>query len=139
MELPKDAILEDHASQEYQERRAYLKSVKMILSNFTENMNFGRDEADPVKLLDFVKNNVLDLMIQADNRLKKNHEPNYMILSSDTESDSGRYNSNRIETFKMIIDEYLGIGEKKSSWHKALIQARVKNYSNIVKITFLSV
>ena len=129
MKLPKDALLEDHPGQlQYKERRAYMLTVKQIFQDFTENMNISRPGAAPIKLLDYVINNVVDLMIKADAKLKKTHEPNYMIISSESESETS--NANWISSYKATIEEYLGIGPKQSSWHKALVQARVKNNSN---------
>ena len=63
-------------------------------------------------------------MIQAEAKMKKRHEPSYMIVSSESENDSRAHN--RIDDYKAVINEYLGIGPKQSSWHKALIQARVE-------------
>ena len=67
-------------------------------------------------------------MLQADDSLRKMQKPKYMMDSSESESENGS-NSNRIEMFKSVIEEYIGDGEKASSWHKSLVQATVINES----------
>ena len=104
------------------DRRAYLMTVKNVLTNFTNNINHGRNNSEPVKLLDYVRNKAINLMIVADNNLKKKIEvPTYMLPSSESESEAP--NSNQIEIFNKIIDEYLGLNGKQSSWYKALEKA----------------
>ena len=91
-------------------------------------MNFGSPNSNPVRLLDYTKNMVCNIMLQADESLRKMQKPKYMMDSSESESENGS-NSNRIEMFKSVIEEYIGGGEKASSWHKSLVQARVINES----------
>ena len=91
-------------------------------------MNFGLPNSNPVALLDYTKNMVCNIMLQADDSLRKMQKPKYMMDSSESESENGS-NSNRIEMFKSVIEEYIGDGEKTSSWHKSLVQATVINES----------
>lgn len=61
-------------------------------------MNFGSPNSNPVRLLDYTKNMVCNIMLQADESLRKMQKPKYMMDSSESESENGS-NSNRIEMF----------------------------------------
>ena len=112
------------------DRKSYLQTIKKILSNFANNMNNQIPRAKPIRLIDYVKNAVADLMLRADNEMKK-VSPSYMMYSSESESETAA-NLNRIEVYKEVIDDYIGIGAKTSSWHRAFIQARDINNLNFV-------
>ena len=107
------------------DRKSYLQTVKRILSNFVANMNNQVPGAKPLALIDYVKNTTVDLMIRADDEMKK-RSPRYMVHSSDSESSTGA-NLNRVQIFKDVVDDYLGVAAKQSSWHKEFIEARVIN------------
>lgn len=107
------------------DRKSYLQTIKQILSNFAENMNNQIPRAEPIRLIDYVKNIVADLMIRADNQMKK-VSPSYMMYSSESENESAS-NLNRIDVYKEVIEDYIGSRPKTSSWHRAFIQARVIN------------
>ena len=125
--------MEDHPGTiELIDRKSYIQTVKQILTNFTENMNHCRPKSEPIKLLDYVKNVVLDLMIRADDNMKKTHAVAYMTYSSDTDTDSGVSNQTRIDIYKQVIEDYLGTGVKKTSWHKQFVKARVIDNLNFV-------
>ena len=71
-------------------------------------------------------------MIRADDNMKKTHAVAYMTYSSDTDTDSGVSNQTRIDIYKQVIEDYLGTGPKKTSWHKQFEKARVINNFNFV-------
>ena len=109
---------------EYRDRKAFLESVKMVFNNFTNNINHGQNASNPIKIIDYVKNIICQLMLQIDARMKKKSTaPNYMI-SSESESDSQNQNSTQIQLFMSIIDEFLGTDGKKTAWHNAFVQAK---------------
>ena len=122
----KDSLLKTHPGEKnYEDRRSYLKTVKDILTKFTANMNFGRPGTPSISVLDFVKHTVTDLMLNADDALKKSQTPSYMVHStSESEMSDNGSNSTRIRNFQLAIDEYIGLGPKKSSLHKSFVQAR---------------
>ena len=121
----KDKVYQIHHTVEVQDRRDFLATVKKVLVNFTNNINHGRNDSEPIKLLDYVRNKVVNLMLIADANLKKSADTRNRLLlySSESESESGS-NASKVDTFNKCVDEYLGIDEKRSSWHKALLQAK---------------
>ena len=107
-------------------------------------MNHGQADSENVSLLDYVKNAVIDLMLRANDTLKKKQEP-YLAASTDesehseqSEAETERKNhSKQVELYQKIIEEYLGTRAKKASWHKNLLQARGINNSNFRFIIYL--
>ena len=83
------------------------------------NMNHYNSEPE-ISLLDYAKKLVIDLMIGTDDEEKANSisKTNFMVCSSESESETARAAVSRYERFERIVDDYLGI--KPSSLNKSV-------------------
>ena len=122
---PKDDILALHPQTiPYMDRKSFLQTVKEILTEFAKNINvYSSTASESMSLREYAEGLVLKSMVHTAAETKKGSQaPNYMLASSESESDNGS-NPNEIIYHKKVIKDYMGSQEKKGPFLKALTQA----------------